>query len=148
MYESTIIIAGGVTGVFSGSIYPDDMMVKGRVKDGTYPLHLGFHKGGGQVKQEASELVVKTDGIRPGLLVNCRNSVPVTSNNPAKVRSDGVNIHNGGNSHRGSEGCLTILPSDWTRFISLFLNAFPNIEDWHSCGTNSGKRIGDLVIRI
>lgn len=147
MYESTITVSGSVNGTFSGSIYPDDMMVKGRIKDGTYPLHIGFHKGGGAAKQDAKNLVVKTEGIRAGLLVNARNSVPVISMNSSKTTSVGINIHNGFNSSRGSDGCLTIMPGDWSRFISLFLNAFPKIEDWHAVGTNTGKKIGEVIVK-
>ena len=48
---------------------------------------------------------------------------------------------------RGSDGCLTLKPSDWSSFIQLFLNAFPNIDDWHTLGNNTGKKIGSLVIK-
>ncbi len=147
MYESTVVLSGGLTGTFTGSVWPDDMMVKGRVNDGTYPVHLGFHKGGGAAKQGAEKLVVATEGIRAGLLVNARDSVPVTSASASKTTSAGINIHNGFNSKRGSDGCLTLQPSDWSRFIKLFLDAFPNIDDWHTLGTNTGKKIGELVIR-
>lgn len=147
MYESSIVVSGGLNGSFTGSIYPDDMMVKGRVKDGTYPVHLGFHKGGNEARQGADKLIVQTQGIRAGLLVNARNSVPVISSNPSKTTSAGINIHNGFNTSRGSDGCITLQPSDWSRFIQLFLDAFPNIDDWHTLGTNTGKQIGSLVIR-
>lgn len=146
-YESTFRLSGGITGTFTGSIFPDDMTVKGRVIDGRYPLHIGFHKGGGGVKQKATDLVVKTKGIRPGLLVNARNSVSVDSDNSTKITSSGINVHNGFNSARFSDGCLTLQPSDWSRFIDLFLKAFPNIGDWHTIGNNTGKKIGTLVIQ-
>ena len=145
MYESTFTLSGSLTGTFQGSIYPDDMNVAGRVKDGTYPLHIGFHRGGGGAKQ--TQLKALTQGVRPGLLVNCRSSVPVTSNNASKTTAVGINVHNGFNSSRGSEGCLTLKPSDWTSFINLFLNKYTDIDDWHAVATNSGKKIGSLVIR-
>ncbi len=147
MYESTFTLSGGLTGTFKGSIWPDDMTVKGRVIDGRYPLHIGFHKGGGAAKQKATDLVVKTQGIRAGLLVNARNGVPVQSDNANKKTSYGINVHNGFNSARFSDGCPTIQPSDWSRFIKLFLNAFPNIADWHTIGNNTGKKIGTFVIQ-
>ncbi|HVK13854.1 MAG TPA: hypothetical protein VM597_34245 [Gemmataceae bacterium] len=147
MYESTFTLSGGLSGTFRGSIYPDDMTVKGRVIDGTYPLHIGFHKGGSAAKQTAANLVVKTQDIRAGLLVNARNGVPVQSDNPSKTESFGINVHNGFNSARFSDGCLTLHPDDWARFIQLFLDAFPNIEDWHAVGTNTGKKVGSLVIK-
>jgi hypothetical protein len=148
VYESTFTLSGGLSGTFRGSVWPDDMTVKGRVIDGTYPLHIGFHKGGGAQKQDAADLVVKTSGIRAGLLVNARKPVAVTSDNPAKSTSDGINVHNGYSaSDRGSDGCLTLDPNDWSKFIQLFLDAFPNIEDWHTLGNNTGKKIGTLVIK-
>ncbi len=146
MYESTFSLSGALTGTFRGSIYPDDMTVKGRVIDGRYPLHIGFHKGGNKTRQQAKDLIVKTKDIRAGLLVNARNSVPVQSDHSSKTSSQGINVHNGGNSARYSDGCLTIRPSDWPRFIQLFLDGYPNITDWHTVGNNTGKKIGTLVI--
>ncbi len=147
MYESTFTLSGGLNGTFKGSIWPDDMTVKGRVVDGRYPLHIGFHKGGGKSKQQATDLVVRTQGIRAGLLVNARNGVPVQSDNLSKTTSHGINIHNGFNSARSSDGCLTLQPSDWSRFIKLFLDGYQNIADWHTIGNNTGKKIGTLVIK-
>ena len=146
-FESSFTLSGGLSGMFRGSIYPDDMTVKGRVVDGTYPLHIGFHKGGSAAKQTAGNLVVRTQGIRAGLLVNARNGVPVRSDDPGKTMSYGINVHNGFSPSRGSDGCLTLHPDDWSRFIRLFLDAFPGIEDWHALGNNTGKQIGTLVIR-
>ncbi len=147
MYESIFMLSGGLSGTFRGSIWPDDMTVKGRVVDGTYPLHIGFHKGGGGPRQDAGNLVVKSQGIRAGLLVNCRNAVNVQSDNPGKKTSVGINVHNGFGSQRYSDGCLTLEPSDWPKFIQKFLDGFPDINDWHTNGVNSGKRIGQLIIR-
>lgn len=148
MYESTFTLSGGgVSGTFRGSIWPDDMTVKGRVVDGTYPLHIGFHKGGSAAKQGADKLVVLREGIRPGLLVNMRKPVDVKSDASGKTSSQGINVHNGFNSSRGSDGCLTLEPNDWPRFIKIFLDGFPDINDWHSMYTNTGKNIGQLVIK-
>lgn len=148
MYESTFTLSGGgVNGTFKGSIWPDDMTVKGRVIDGTYPLHIGFHKGGSAAKQGADKLVMKREGIRPGLLVNMRKPVSVQSDNPGKTTSVGINVHNGFNNNRGSDGCLTIQPNDWPRFIQIFLDGFPDINDWHAMYNNTGKKIGQLVIK-
>jgi len=146
-YESTFTLSGALTGTFTGSIFPDDMNVKGRVIDGTYPLHIGFHKGGGAAKQTASDLIYRTQGIRAGLLVNARNGVPVSSENASKKTSYGINVHNGFNNNRGSDGCLTLQPSDWKKFIEKFLGAYPDIADWHTLGNNTGKKIGSLVIK-
>ena len=147
LYESTFTLSGSLSGTFKGSIYPDDMTVKGRVIDGTYPLHIGFHQGGGKAKQTAADLVVRTQKIRAGLLVNARNPVPIQSDDPGNPTSVGINVHNGFNSSRFSDGCLTLQPTDWPAFIQLFLDAFPNIEDWHTLGANTGKQVGNLIIK-
>lgn len=147
MYESTFTLSGGLTGTFQGSIWPDDMTKSGHLVDGTYPLHIGFHKGGGLAKQKAADLVVRTQNVRAGLLVNARNTVSVKSDNATKTTAVGINVHNGFNGNRGSDGCLTLQPGDWSRFIQLFLDAFPNIDDWHTLGNNTGKKIGQVVIQ-
>jgi hypothetical protein len=146
LYESTFTLSGGLTGTFRGSIYPDDMNVKGRLVDGTYPLHIGFHKGGGKPKLTAADLVHRTQGVRAGLLVNARNSVPVSSNSASKTTSVGINVHNGFRQRRYSDGCLTLHPDDWKKFIEKILAAYPNIADWHTIGANTGKKIGSVVI--
>lgn len=146
MYESSISLSGGISGTFRGSIFPKDLDRYGKLVDGTYPLHIGFHHGGGGAPRQ-EKLEVLFEGIRCGLLVNARNSVPVTCNDPLKTTAGGVNVHNGFNSGRGSEACVTIQPNDWSRFISLFIRAFPNIEDWHALYTNTGKNIGQLIVR-
>ncbi|MFO0892659.1 MAG: hypothetical protein U0790_26390 [Isosphaeraceae bacterium] len=148
LYESTFTLSGGLTGAFRGSIWPDDMTEKGRVLDGTYPLHIGFHKGGGNApRQTAADLVVRTGDVRAGLLVNARNPVPVQSDDLGKTTSEGINVHNGFNSARFSDGCLTLHPADWSRFIQLFLDAFPKIDDWHALYKNTGQQVGLLVIQ-
>ncbi len=148
LYESTFTLSGGGTsGTFRGSIWPDDMTVKGRVIDGTYPLHIGFHKGGNAAKQGSEKLVVETQGIRPGLLVNMRKAIRVQSDNPGKTTSSGINVHNGFVNRRWSDGCFTIHPTDWPRFIQIFLSGFPNIDDWHAMYANTGKKIGQVIVR-
>src|SRR5207249_3145567 len=44
LYESKVAVVGGQTWSFRGSVYPDDLAVKGRLKDGSYNLYLGFHR--------------------------------------------------------------------------------------------------------
>jgi peptidoglycan hydrolase-like protein with peptidoglycan-binding domain len=147
MYESTITLSGGMVGSFVGSIYPDNMAVKGRVKDGTYDLSLTFHRKNGI--PTAKDLIVKEQGdLRPALTLNNGNSVPVISDNPSKTTSSGINVHNGFNSNRGSEGCLTLKPTDWSRFNKLFLTAYPNLSDWYAGnGSWLGKKLGQVVIK-
>src|SRR5262249_55237842 len=146
MYESTIYLTGPRQGFFTGSIYPDDMSEKGRIRDGTYDLSLTLHHKNGV--PTAGDLVVKTHGDRrPALTVNNDGTVPVISNNPAKTASSCIHVHNGFNSERGSEGCLTLQPSDWARFIQIFLDLYPDLSDWYAGnGSWRGRRIGSLVV--
>jgi hypothetical protein len=148
IYESTITLAGPRSGIFRGSIYPNDMTRFGRIRDGAYDLSLTFHHKNGI--PTASDLVVKFAGdLRPALTVNNCGAVPVISLNPSKVTSVGINVHNGfSDSVRGSEGCLTIQRSDWRRFLSIFLDLYPNLSDWYAeDGSWRGRRIGTLVVR-
>jgi hypothetical protein len=146
MYESTITLVGPKSGTFRGSIYPDYMNEKGRIKDGTYDLSLTFHHKKGV--PTARDLVVKTDGdLRPALTVNDCGSVPVISDNPAKTTSAGINVHNGFSSRRWSDGCLTLQPSDWSRFIQIFLDLYPNLDDWYGNGSWRGAKVGSLKVQ-
>jgi hypothetical protein len=146
MYESTVSMAGPKSATFRGSIYPDDMNEKGRIKDGTYTLSLVFHHKVGV--PTAADLVVKTQGdLRPALTVNYGGIVPAISNNPSKTTSQYINVHNGFNSNRGSHGCLTIQPSEWSKFITIFLNLYPNLDDWYGNGSWRGREIGTLHVR-
>jgi hypothetical protein len=146
-YESQVTVSGGPTDTFRGSIYPDNMNIKGRLKDGTYDLYLGFHKPG---TPKADDLVVRTNGFRAVLVVNANNPVPVTSNNASKVTSEGIHVHNGYNTWNAntamSEGCLILHPADWPKFLKLFLDAYPNLADWTAGGGRLGKKIG--VVKV
>lgn len=146
-YESKVAVSGGLSGSFKGSIYPDNMNVKGRIRDGTYDISLGFHKPG---TPKAEDLVVRTNGFRAVLIVNENNSVPVISNEPTKTTSSAIHIHNGYNTWVAgtpmSEGCLILHPADWPGFIKLFLNAYPNIADWTAGGGRLGKKIGTVTV--
>jgi hypothetical protein len=147
-YESSVTVSGGLSGTFQGSIYPDNMNVKGRIKDGEYDLYLGFHKPG---TPKAEDLVVRANGFRAVLVVNANLPVPVTSNAASKKTSDGVHIHNGYHTwtaaHPMSEGCLILAPTDWPAFIKLFLGAYPSLEDWTAGGGRLGKKIGKVVVK-
>ena len=145
LYESTVMVSGRS---FRGSIYPDKMDVKGRIKDGTYSLYLGFHKrDGGAEEPEADDLEVRTQGFRATLIVNNDQSVPVISNNAGKVTSSAIHVHNGFRSKRYSDGCPTIHPDDWKKFISIFLDAYDDLEDWTSTSKYVGKKIGVLEVK-
>ncbi|MGE0755913.1 MAG: peptidoglycan-binding protein [Pirellulaceae bacterium] len=146
LYESSVSILGPATGQFRGSIFPDDLSVKGRIQDGTYDLYLGFHKRDGQ-KPTANDLVARDNGFRAALIVQNDGTVPVLSNNPSKTTSSSIHVHNGYNSKRYSEGCQTLHPQDWPGFIGLFLKCFPALSDWQSTSTYVGKKIGVLEVR-
>ncbi|MGL4551090.1 MAG: peptidoglycan-binding domain-containing protein [Gemmataceae bacterium] len=146
-YESSVTVSGGVSGTFRGSIYPDDMNVKGRLVDGTYDIYLGFHKPG---DPKAADLVVRTNGFRAVLVVNANNNVPVASNLATKTTSNGIHIHNGYNTWNASaamsEGCLILHPADWSEFLTLFLKAYPDLADWVAGGGRLGKKIGTVTV--
>jgi hypothetical protein len=146
-YEADVTLSGGLSGRFKGSIYPDDMNVKGRVLDGKYDVFLGFHKPG---KPSQDMLKVLTNGFRPVLVINKSNALRVSSLSPAKTTSVGIHIHNGYYQWKEaspmSEGCLIIHPSHWKDFLDKFIKAFPNIADWSNNGERIGKRIGSVSV--
>ena len=146
-YESAVTVSGGLAGSFRGSIYPDNMDIKGRLKDGAYDLYLGFHKPG---TPKLEDLVVRTNGFRAVLVVNANAAVPVTSNSALKRTSDGIHVHNGYNTWTAavpmSEGCLILAPGDWPGFLKLFLTAYPSLADWTAGGGRLGKKIGSVSV--
>jgi len=146
-YESSVTVSGGLSGTFRCSIYPDDMNVKGRLKDGSYDVYLGFHKPGTPTVQD---LVIRTNGFRAVLVINANGNVPVISNSPSKTTSSGIHIHNGYNTWVAgtpmSEGCLILHPADWSAFITLFLKAYPSLDDWIAGGGRLGKKIGTVSV--
>lgn len=144
-YESRVMVTGPAMGSFTGSIFPDNMQVKGHLVDGTYDLNLCFHRKEGV--PTIDDLIVKVEGpLRPALTVNRGNTVPVKSDNPAKTTSSAINLHNGFYGNRGSDGCLTIKKDEWSRFITIFLNLYPNMADWNENGTLVGRKIGSLTV--
>lgn len=152
LYESRVkidrIASAGITALatYQGSVMPNDMAVQGRVVNGWYRLKLGFHKRNGT--PTAADLVVKSsdDDLRPALIVNEDQDVPVQSNDPAKVKSDAIHIHNGFLNVRGSIGCPTIRPSEWPASISHCLGLYPALADWHQSGSYRGRDVRVLLI--
>jgi hypothetical protein len=140
-----------IVGNFTGSIFPDDMKVRGRVKDGRYDLFLGLHrrsKDGKALTPSKADLVVKSQGwLRPALIVNADAAVPVESLNPNKKTSTYIHVHNGYRERRSSEGCLTLTPDDWARFISVFLDRYPDFADWHVDGKYVGRKFAVLEVQ-
>ena len=160
LYESVVTLAGPKTGAFRGSIYPDDLSVRGRLKDGSYPIYLGFHKRSKEVTGDdgtkkkvlvtptAGDLVARSDGFRAALIVNADAPVPVHSDKPGKTTSEAIHVHNGYRSKRFSDGCPTLHPDDWAAFIKLFLDAYPNLSDWMATSTYVGRKIGTLQVTV
>jgi hypothetical protein len=135
-------------GHFRGSVYPDNLNVKGRLLNGTYKIFLGFHQAGVPTDHD---LEVRTNHFRAVLVINRGNSVRVESNNPTKTTSKGIHIHNGYNhwttAKPMSEGCLILHPADWSHFISMFLKAYPQLTDWSTNGSRVGRQIGTVTVR-
>ena len=149
LYEATVTVVGPTGGNFRGSVWPDDMSEKGRIKDGVYPLHLGFHKrdNGAHAAPTVADLEARTQGFRACLVVNLDADVPVTSDDAAKTTSAAIHVHNGFNSQRFSDGCPTLAPADWSRFIGLFLSAYPLLTDWTATNKFVGVKAGRLVVQ-
>ena len=145
LYESKVIVAGKGRHVFRGSIYPDNINQRGRLRDGKYDLNIGFHKRRGHVPT-AADLVARKNGFRAALIVNADKTVPVISNKASKTKSSYIHVHNGFNSARYSLGCCTIHPSDWANFIKFFLNTYPDLATWQATNRYVGQKIGKLVI--
>jgi hypothetical protein len=145
-YESAVTLAGPAPGIFRGTIYPDELTRFGRIQDGHYDLSLTLHHKTG--KPTAEDLVVKTKGVRrPALTVNSSGRVPMIKTDGSRYNADGINVHNGFYGERGSEGCLTIHPSEWSRFIRTFLDRYPDLSDWYAGnGSWRGRKIGTLVV--
>jgi hypothetical protein len=157
-YESEVTVyerqpGGGekVVGTFTGSIFPDDLTKSGRVKDGRYDLYLGLHKrskDGKALTPTKADLVVKSQGwLRPALIVQADRPVPVFSLKPNKTTSTYIHVHNGYREKRWSEGCLTLTPADWPRFISIFLDRYPTFGDWHAGGKYYGRKVAVLEVQ-
>lgn len=156
-YESEVTVferlpGGGEKqlGTFTGSVFPDDMKTRGRLKDGTYDLYLGLHRrsrDGKALTPTPADLAVKSQGwLRPALIVNADGAVPVVSLNPAKKTSRLIHLHNGGRAKRSSEGCLTIAPAEWGRFITIFLARYRSLGDWHQGGRYYGRKVAVLEV--
>jgi hypothetical protein len=157
-YESEVTVyqrlkGGGekLLGTFTGSIFPDDLMTRGRLKDGRYDLYLGLHRRSKDGKPQTAtkaDLVVKSEGwLRPALIVNADGPVPVESLNPNKKTSTYIHVHNGYRERRWSEGCLTLTPDDWPRFITIFLDRYTELADWHADGKYIGRKIAVLEVQ-
>jgi hypothetical protein len=156
-YESEVTVyerlpGGGEqkVGTFTGSIFPDDMKTRGRLKDGKYDLYLGLHRrsrDGKALTPTKADLVAKSSGwLRPALIVNADKAVPVVSDNLQKKTSTLIHVHNGSKTKRWSLGCLTLTPADWEGFITIFLNRYHDLEDWHTGGKYYGRKVAVLEV--
>jgi hypothetical protein len=156
-YESTVGVfecqndgSEKLIATFTGSIFPDDLTTRGRVKDGRYDLYLGLHrrsKDGKALTPSKNDLVIKSQGwLRPALIVNADGPVPVDSLKPGKTTSTYIHVHNGYRERRSSEGCLTLTPGDWPRFIAIFLDRYKNLADWHAGDKYYGRKVAILEV--
>ncbi len=140
-----------LVGTFTGSIWPDDLKTRGKLKDGRYDLYLGLHrrsKDGKALTPSKADLTVKSQGwLRPALIVNADGPVPVDSLKPDKKTSTYIHVHNGYRERRWSEGCLTLTPDDWSRFITIFLDRYRDLADWHAEGKYYGRKVAVLVVQ-
>ena len=153
MFESTFsLFVEEDRHVFTGSIFPDDMTNYGRIKNGFYQLNLCFHKRTGTPTQ--GDLIVKNNGhvLRPALTVELDQRVPIRSDSPGIQTSGNIHVHNGteGNT-RGSNGCITVKPNDWARFIQMFIDWYPDLSDWCTvrngqCSCYTGLEVGTLEV--
>ena len=150
LYDSEVIVylleATGprVLAKFRGSIMPDDLTSRGRLVDGAYPIQIGFHRR--QKRPRQDDLTVKTNGLRPCLVVNRDNAVAVASRNPSKKTSTAIHIHNGFKVKRESLGCPTISPKDWPTFLGLFMQRYPKLNSWTGDGQFRGQFVGALIV--
>jgi hypothetical protein len=147
LYESVVTVAGPQAGTFRGSIFPDDLTKKGRLKDGRYPLHIGFHRRDKQPTPTTADLVARLQGFRAALIVARDGPVPVVSDNPAKTTGSFIHVHNGFRETRSSDGCPTVHPPEWERFLGLFLQHYPKLEDWTATDRYIGVACGELVVQ-
>lgn len=144
-----------VVASFRGSIIPDDPSTMGTINDGQYDLNTGFHHrkdaSGTLLTPTAADLVVKvgtkTTFLVPCLVVNGDQDVPCTSGDPNKTKMSPIHVHNGFKTKRYSDGCQTIMLSQWSDFMQTFLTDHPDLGDWYSNGTYFGSKIGTLVVR-
>lgn len=152
-YEADVQVSGGVSGRFKGSIYPDNMTTSGRLQNGTYDIYLGFHdRDGGGTKL----LEVRTNYLRAALIIGADRPLPVVSHDPKKLTAAPLHIHNGYNTwwiagkdgkiHHMSDGCLTIAPWDWPRFIKSFFQVYPDPKEWTCAGGFVGRKIGTVTV--
>lgn len=153
MFESTFsVFVEEERHVFTGSIYPDDMTNYGRIKNGFYKLNLCFHKRNGTPTH--ADLVVKnnSNSLRPALTIELDQRVPIKSDSPGIQTSGNLHVHNGfDGSSRGSNGCITVKPNDWARFIQMFLDWYPDLGDWCTvrdgqCTCYTGREVGTLEV--
>jgi YD repeat-containing protein len=96
------LLGSMIIGSYSGSTIPDDIANKPTIVEGTYPYR--------QQKMATSQ--------RDAFILNKGEFIPTKEINPlhGKAVANGVFIHKGYNSERGSEACQTIKPSDWESF--------------------------------
>jgi len=117
-------------GIYDDAIFTLSPNVTASFNANTDPSKVRAGQGGGAAKGMASLApgfwpVYRFDLHRGRYLALCQRAGPVTVLRDGKAeayedRGDfGINIHRGGYSTTGSEGCQTIPPNQWPAFIEL-----------------------------
>jgi hypothetical protein len=87
-----------------------------------------------------------SDFLRPGLIVNADKAVKCLSDSKDKTTMTYIHVHNGQKNNRGSEGCLTLPPTEWPGFIRIFLDRYTDLADWHRPRLYYGRKVAVLVV--
>ena len=141
-YTAQIYVVGDdgtVLGVYDGSSYPNSVSAEGDNSTVHNTVSEGEHSYNNETGHEGgTEQGLNIDDSGDG----SRTTSGKSSGN-APVIMTYVNVHegysnNGNYNSRGSEGCITIKPSDTQSFFSNF--------DWSSSGGVTGKTKGTVTV--
>lgn len=125
------------------------------IPSGTYQFSVGLHKKGNSIHGQPYALRLLGGPIDApydatninyvqkwsvgGFLTTLNKNYSTKGSHKGKYLANGINVHDGrknakGHRYRDSEGCITIHPDHWKKFIGLF----PKPGDW--------KGVGELVL--
>jgi len=141
--EIYIDVDGNIVGPYSGSSYPNS---KSNTDNSTEwnTVNEGKHKYNNKTGHTPRSTGVTEKGLN---IVNDKGEKKAPGTKPDGTPKEGdmtgVNVHtgksdNGNYNSRGSQGCITINPSDWNNFTQNF--------DWSGSKGVTGKSSGTIVI--